>query len=214
MDSGKYITRRTSVHNVHGSQMHLKKLWNSLNLDQRRKSLQYKWQPHDCTFDSSFDAFIFLNLLKGKHLLFVGDSITYQHFMSLYIMLGAEVQETHALNTKQFEGHHWNFAKRFRIDKCENDRQGIERWHCCEATCRSFVCCRTIRQFYAARTNTTFSFHETNLPIDVGLEKANLNPDAYQTDCLIAAQHQEVLDWKGCQNVPWVVISGGGKHAY
>ena len=66
----------------------------------------------------------------------------------------------------------------------------------------------------SSRQKGTFSFHETNLPIDVGLEKANLNPDAYQTDCLIAAQHQEVLDWKGCQNVPWVVISGGGKHAY
>ncbi|KAK6933877.1 PC-Esterase [Dillenia turbinata] len=52
--------------------------------------LKYRWQPKGCNLPR-FDAVDFLKKLKGKKIMFVGDSISLEHWTSLVCLLHAAV---------------------------------------------------------------------------------------------------------------------------
>nr|XP_043635338.1 protein trichome birefringence-like 34 [Erigeron canadensis] len=55
------------------------------------KYLQWRWQPHDCDFPR-FDSNAVVEKLKGKRLLFVGDSISRNQYTSMICMLHSSIQ--------------------------------------------------------------------------------------------------------------------------
>ncbi|CAI9286540.1 unnamed protein product [Lactuca saligna] len=52
--------------------------------------LKYRWQPHDCSL-SRFDGKIFLEKMKGKTIMFVGDSLSKNQWLSLLCMIHSSV---------------------------------------------------------------------------------------------------------------------------
>ncbi|KAI3525239.1 hypothetical protein L1887_03914 [Cichorium endivia] len=52
--------------------------------------LKYRWQPHACSL-LSFDGQNFLEKLKGKTIMFVGDSLSKNHWLSLLCMIHSSV---------------------------------------------------------------------------------------------------------------------------
>ncbi|KAK6928000.1 Trichome birefringence-like, N-terminal domain [Dillenia turbinata] len=58
--------------------------------------LKWKWKPHECELPD-FDGIQFLEILRGKSLAFVGDSISRNHFQSLVCLLAkVEYPEDHS----------------------------------------------------------------------------------------------------------------------
>ncbi|KAK6933900.1 Trichome birefringence-like, N-terminal domain [Dillenia turbinata] len=55
-----------------------------------RNYLKYRWQPNNCNLPR-FDGVDFLNRLRGKTIMFVGDSISYEHGQSFICHLLAAV---------------------------------------------------------------------------------------------------------------------------
>ncbi|XP_076924944.1 protein trichome birefringence-like 41 [Bidens hawaiensis] len=52
--------------------------------------LKYRWQPHACSL-SRFDGKNFLEKLRGKTIMFVGDSLSKNHWLSLLCMIHSSV---------------------------------------------------------------------------------------------------------------------------
>ncbi|KAK1416696.1 hypothetical protein QVD17_25811 [Tagetes erecta] len=52
--------------------------------------LQYRWQPHACSL-SRFDGPNLLEKLKGKTIMFIGDSLSKNHWLSLLCMIHSSV---------------------------------------------------------------------------------------------------------------------------
>ncbi|KAL4555177.1 hypothetical protein LXL04_037788 [Taraxacum kok-saghyz] len=52
--------------------------------------LKYRWQPHDCRL-SRFDGRNFLEKLRGKRIMFVGDSLSRNQWLSLLCMIHSSV---------------------------------------------------------------------------------------------------------------------------
>ncbi|KAL5543677.1 hypothetical protein UlMin_007461 [Ulmus minor] len=52
--------------------------------------LKYRWQPKDCDLPR-FDAQDFLERLKGKKIMFIGDSVSLNHYESLLCLLDASL---------------------------------------------------------------------------------------------------------------------------
>ncbi|KAE8705615.1 Protein trichome birefringence-like 45 [Hibiscus syriacus] len=50
--------------------------------------LKYRWQPHDCVLPR-FNGLVFLSKMRGKHLMFVGDSLGRNQWESLICMISA-----------------------------------------------------------------------------------------------------------------------------
>ncbi|CAK7325050.1 unnamed protein product [Dovyalis caffra] len=76
-----------------------------------RLYLQYRWQPNDCDLPR-FNGQDFLKRLKGKKIVFIGDSITINHFQSLVCLLHAAVPDSkitmkkkHSINTVTFHDY-------------------------------------------------------------------------------------------------------------
>ncbi|KAI5600388.1 hypothetical protein POPTR_001G023900v4 [Populus trichocarpa] len=55
--------------------------------------LQYRWQPNACDLPR-FDGKHFLKKLKGKKIMFIGDSVSLNHFESLLCLLHAAVPDS------------------------------------------------------------------------------------------------------------------------
>ncbi|KAK6928847.1 PC-Esterase [Dillenia turbinata] len=73
-----------------------------------RDYLKYRWQPHGCDLPR-FDGVGFLTRLKGKKIMFVGDSISLEHWTSLACLLHAAVPSSRIIsdnpNTVTFEDY-------------------------------------------------------------------------------------------------------------
>ncbi|KAK8497569.1 hypothetical protein V6N12_037442 [Hibiscus sabdariffa] len=85
-----------------------------------RNYMKWKWQPQDCDFPS-FNAAKMLDLIRGKRLVFVGDSINRNQWESMLCMLmGAvkdpkKVYETHGRRITKEKG---NYSFKFVDYKC------------------------------------------------------------------------------------------------
>lgn len=73
--------------------------------------LQYRWQPSACDLPR-FDGIDFLEKLKGKKIMFIGDSVSVNHYESLLCLLHAAVpdarittQTSNSTNTVTFQDH-------------------------------------------------------------------------------------------------------------
>ncbi|KAF7129016.1 hypothetical protein RHSIM_Rhsim10G0201700 [Rhododendron simsii] len=59
-----------------------------------RKDLNYqhwRWQPHDCRIRHSFNAEAMLEMLRGKRLVFVGDSLNRNQWVSMVCLVDASI---------------------------------------------------------------------------------------------------------------------------
>ncbi|GMI69473.1 TRICHOME BIREFRINGENCE-LIKE 6 [Hibiscus trionum] len=85
-----------------------------------RNYMKWKWQPQDCDFPR-FNAAKMLDLIRGKRLVFVGDSINRNQWESMLCMLMAGVQdpkrvyETHGRRITKEKG---NYSFKFVDYKC------------------------------------------------------------------------------------------------
>ncbi|KAE8671262.1 Protein trichome birefringence-like 6 [Hibiscus syriacus] len=85
-----------------------------------RNYMKWKWQPQDCYFPR-FNAAKMLDLIRGKRLVFVGDSINRNQWESMLCMLMAAVKdpkkvyETHGRRITKEKG---NYSFKFVDHKC------------------------------------------------------------------------------------------------
>jgi len=192
--------------------------WDEVNATCVSRTLRWTWAPTRCAI-TPFARDAFLAALSHKHVLFVGDSITEKHFESLRLMMGDRVITPGIFYDADFFGLHYRGA---RPDdppsKChvrhvplpENWITKTESWLCCKKNCQSRACCRTVRQFYAPSTNTTFTLHATETLTDVIAGKADaVRPDAPR-GCLLhlrklSRQATEGLRGEilACREAPW-----------
>ncbi|XP_076920138.1 protein trichome birefringence-like 19 [Bidens hawaiensis] len=79
-----------------------------------RGFLKWKWKPNDCELPV-FDPVEFLEMVRGKSLAFVGDSVARNHMQSLLCLLSRvaypnDVSNSSDLNFKQYEYPEYNFT--------------------------------------------------------------------------------------------------------
>ncbi|KAI3813296.1 hypothetical protein L1987_18016 [Smallanthus sonchifolius] len=76
--------------------------------------LKWRWKPYDCELPV-FDPVEFLEMVRGKSLAFVGDSVARNHMQSLLCLLSRvaypnDVSNSSDLNFKQYEYSEYNFT--------------------------------------------------------------------------------------------------------
>ena len=225
--------------------------WEPTNASCRAAMASWIWRPLTCTL-RDFDAEDFLHQLRDKHILFVGDSVTRQWHGALRALLGNRTVMPAGTNSLQMAGFHERGAGQGAEKKekpykppaqcTQSCRRGVcarvswpprvmvrENWLCCNAPCDLHECCRTIRQYYAPRTNTTFTLHESETLVDLQAATLVANrrlPDV-PVDCLLrlknnaeeATNEEAVLK---CRQAPWnhhlpsvdVLIINTGHHIH
>ncbi|CAJ1959063.1 unnamed protein product [Sphenostylis stenocarpa] len=72
--------------------------------------LKYRWQPTLCNLPR-FDGKDFLTKLKGKKIMFVGDSVSLNQCQSLICLLHSSVPETPILNPGYLNGSYYTFPE-------------------------------------------------------------------------------------------------------
>ncbi|KAL3651746.1 hypothetical protein CASFOL_004748 [Castilleja foliolosa] len=100
--------------------------------------LKYRWQPNGCDI-KRFDGIDFLKRMKGKKVMFVGDSVSDNHWQSLVCLLNGAVggsnittQSTRSVSTVTFQ--RWfdyikNDGKIVKdMDRMEAFRKGLNTW--------------------------------------------------------------------------------------
>lgn len=218
------------------------------NASCRAAMASWIWRPLACTL-RDFDAEDFLDQLRDKHVLLVGDSVTRQWHGALRALLGNRTVMPAVTNSLQMAGlHAKGTGKKETLSKppsqctqsCRHDvcarvswpPQVMVRknWLCCNAPCDRHECCRTIRQYYAPRTNTTFTLHESETLVDLQAATlvANRRLPDLPADCLLrlnkyeeeeATNEEAVLK---CRQAPWnhhlpsvdVLILNTGHHIH
>ncbi|KAM3342690.1 protein trichome birefringence-like 19 [Capsicum galapagoense] len=73
-----------------------------------RDFLKWKWKPDTCELPL-FDAHQFLQLVRGKSLAFVGDSVARNHMQSLICLLSKVVYAVDVSDTTDQETRHWEY---------------------------------------------------------------------------------------------------------
>ncbi|XP_048328866.2 protein trichome birefringence-like 38 [Ziziphus jujuba] len=89
--------------------------------------LKYRWQPKSCNLPR-FDAQDFLKRYKGKKIMFIGDSLSLNHYESLLCLLHAAVP--HSSVTMQFSKDSYTNVT-FKARKLLNDifnNQRLKKW--------------------------------------------------------------------------------------
>nr|XP_010921023.1 protein trichome birefringence-like 33 [Elaeis guineensis] len=73
----------------------------------------WRWQPHGCSLPS-FNATFMLRRLRGKRILFVGDSLTKSQFMSMICLLQRAIPK-YAKYHRHYESHTIFSAPKYRV---------------------------------------------------------------------------------------------------
>ncbi|CAI9764156.1 unnamed protein product [Fraxinus pennsylvanica] len=68
----------------------------------------WRWKPRDCNLPR-FDAKRFLNMMRGKSVAFIGDSIMRNHVQSLLCMLSQVEQAVGVYHDEQYKSRRWVF---------------------------------------------------------------------------------------------------------
>ncbi|XP_010670501.2 protein trichome birefringence-like 37 [Beta vulgaris subsp. vulgaris] len=70
--------------------------------------LQYRWQPDDCDLPR-FDGVDFLTRMRGKKIMYVGDSLSLNNWQSLVCLLHAAVPNSNIIQQKTGDIKSWDF---------------------------------------------------------------------------------------------------------
>lgn len=196
-------------------------VWNEFNRSCAARTFAWVWEARRCEIDA-FNRHAFLDALRNKHVMLVGDSITEKSFESLRLMLGDAAEIPDVFLDADFYGQHQRNMPHQNADKpskCferhlplpERWVTATETWLCCKRNCQTRACCRTVRQFYAPATNTTFSLHASETPVDVaGSGRADDPAPGVARDCLLSLRVAPRPDPPGltgaaaaCRAAPW-----------